>query len=255
MYGLADVVGVKDVAARAGVSVGTVSNVLNRPEIVSEAPRSLVMAAIDELAFVRNESARELSPGRSRTIGLIVLDVGNSSFTDLARGKTSPMKRVFCVVLGNSADDISREEKFVTLLDERRFQGVFIDPVGESSERLERLRKRGIHAVLVDRLADPPEFCSVSVNAYAGGQLAASHLLEQGHRRVLFVCGPITRWQVRDREAGARAAAAEVADAKIGVSQTAALSADEGKIAGRAIAALPVAKRPHAVFAATTCSL
>lgn len=82
---LADVVGVKDVAARADVSVGTVSNVLNRPEIVSEAPRSLVMAAIDELAFVRNESARKLSPGRSRTIGLIVLDVGNSSFTDLAR--------------------------------------------------------------------------------------------------------------------------------------------------------------------------
>jgi LacI family transcriptional regulator len=83
MAGSASVV---DVARRAGVSLGTVSNVLNRPERVSPATRERVLLAVEELGFVRNEAARQLRAGRSRTIGLIVLDVANPFFTDLAAG-------------------------------------------------------------------------------------------------------------------------------------------------------------------------
>src|SRR5215469_17221956 len=79
-------VSIREVAARAGVSVGTVSNVLNRPEIVADSTRRRVQAAIKQLGFVRNESARQLRAGRSRTIGLLVLDVANPFFTDVARG-------------------------------------------------------------------------------------------------------------------------------------------------------------------------
>ena len=78
--------GVKDVAARAGVSVGTVSNVLNRPDMVSEATRRKVLQAITELGFVRNESGRHLRAGRSRTIAYLVLDASNPFFTDVAKG-------------------------------------------------------------------------------------------------------------------------------------------------------------------------
>jgi LacI family transcriptional regulator len=77
---------VRDVAAEAGVSVGTVSNVLNRPDKVSAGTVARVQAAIELLGFVRNDAARQLRAGRSRSIGLVVLDVGNPFFTDLARG-------------------------------------------------------------------------------------------------------------------------------------------------------------------------
>ena len=81
-----ETVSIRHVAAEAGVSVGTVSNVLNRPEHVAQHTRDRVNAAIRELGFVRNESARQLRAGRSRMIGLVVLDVANPFFTDLARG-------------------------------------------------------------------------------------------------------------------------------------------------------------------------
>ncbi|HKT55182.1 MAG TPA: LacI family DNA-binding transcriptional regulator, partial [Microbacterium sp.] len=77
---------VRDVAEAAGVSVGTVSNVLNRPDKVSEATVTRVQDAIDRLGFVRNDAARQLRAGRSRTIGLVVLDLHNPFFSDVARG-------------------------------------------------------------------------------------------------------------------------------------------------------------------------
>ena len=79
-------VSVRDVAAAASVSVGTVSNVLNRPDKVSPATVERVMQAIDDLGFVRNDAARQLRAGRSRSIGLVVLDVGNPFFAEVARG-------------------------------------------------------------------------------------------------------------------------------------------------------------------------
>ncbi|MDQ1640918.1 MAG: LacI family transcriptional regulator, partial [Actinomycetota bacterium] len=77
---------IKEVAAAAGVSVGTVSNVLNKPDLVAEATRIRVNAVIAELSFVRNESARQLRAGSSRTIGLVVIDAANPFFADVARG-------------------------------------------------------------------------------------------------------------------------------------------------------------------------
>src|SRR3712207_814044 len=79
-------VSVKDVAARAGVSLGTVSNVLNRPERVASGTRAKVEKAIQELGFVRNEAARHLRAGHSRTIAYLVLDAANPFFTDVAKG-------------------------------------------------------------------------------------------------------------------------------------------------------------------------
>ena len=79
-------VSVREVAATAGVSVGTVSNVLNRPDKVADSTVQRVHAAIDQLGFVRNDAARQLRAGESRTVGLIVLDLRNPFFTEVARG-------------------------------------------------------------------------------------------------------------------------------------------------------------------------
>ncbi|MFC8372278.1 LacI family DNA-binding transcriptional regulator, partial [Streptomyces sp. NPDC057239] len=83
---MAQSVGIKDVARVAGVSVGTVSNVINRPDTVAAETRARVLSAIDRLGYVRSESARQLRAGRSRIMGLLVLDMGNPFFVDVARG-------------------------------------------------------------------------------------------------------------------------------------------------------------------------
>ncbi|MFC9462498.1 LacI family DNA-binding transcriptional regulator, partial [Streptomyces sp. NPDC056983] len=83
---MAQSVGIKDVARAAGVSVGTVSNVINRPDSVASDTRARVLSAIDRLGYVRSESARQLRAGRSRIMGLLVLDMGNPFFVDVARG-------------------------------------------------------------------------------------------------------------------------------------------------------------------------
>src|SRR5437764_2644272 len=126
-------VSVVDVAARAGVSLGTVSNVLNRPDRVAPATRDRVMQAIRDLGFVRNEAARQLRAGRSRTIGLVVLDVGNPFFTDLAKGVEATAGRSgLSVILCNSDDDRQREQHYLSVLQEQRAFGVLITPVGKN---------------------------------------------------------------------------------------------------------------------------
>ncbi|MEU6124949.1 LacI family DNA-binding transcriptional regulator, partial [Streptomyces sp. NPDC047123] len=85
-------VGIKDVARHAGVSVGTVSNVINRPDTVSEETLHRVRAVIDRLGYVRSESARQLRAGRSRIMALLVLDMGNPFFVDVG-GRARPAAR------------------------------------------------------------------------------------------------------------------------------------------------------------------
>src|SRR4051794_11161621 len=111
--------GIKAVAAHAGVSVGTVSNVLNRPHQVSEPVRARVLAAIDELGFVRHSSASHLRAGRSRTVGLVMLDIGNPFFTDLARGaESAAADRALSVLLCSSDGSPDRQARHLRFLEE-----------------------------------------------------------------------------------------------------------------------------------------
>lgn len=244
------VVSVRDVAERAGVSVGTVSNVMNHPEKVSAAAVARVTAAIDELGFIRNDAARQLRDGRSKTIGLVVLDVRNPFFTDVARGAEDKAADAgLTVTLGNSDENTDRESTYLDLFEQQRVHGVLISPFADITDRLRRLRQRGIPAVLVDRTSSDLSFSSVSVDDLAGGRLAASHLIEIGRRRLAFVGGPAIR-QVADRLEGARQAVSEHPDATLEVIPTDALSVLAGRSAGHEILARPAVERPDAVFAA-----
>jgi LacI family transcriptional regulator len=241
-----------DVAARAGVSVGTVSNVLNRPERVSPSTRERVLRAIEELGFVRNEAARQLRAGRSRTIGLVVLDVGNPFFTDLAAGAEGvAVSMGLSVVLCNSNDDTFREHHYLSMLKEQRAFGILITPVGNKMAAIDEIRRRGIPVVLVDRLARGTQ-CSVSVNDHVGGELAVSHLVAQGHTRIGFVGGPVSLSQVSQRLAGAHAAieAAGLPPDALTVIETPRLDVTHGRAAGERLASVPARQRPTAVFCA-----
>ncbi|TQJ30095.1 LacI family DNA-binding transcriptional regulator [Microbacterium sp. SLBN-146] len=243
-------VSVKDVANAASVSVGTVSNVLNRPDRVAPATVERVHAAIAELGFVRNDAARQLRAGRSRSIGLVVLDVRNPFFTDVARGaEARAMQSKLVVLLGNSDDDRERESGYLDLFEEQRVHGVLITPVGDVDARLARLRERGIPTVLVDRSSDA-DVSSVSVDDVAGGRLAAEHLLATGRRRLAFVGGPTSIRQVADRLEGARQAVDAHPDATLEVIETTALSVLAGRAAGEQLRRRDASNRPDAIFAA-----
>lgn len=225
--------GIRDVAARAGVSVGTVSNALNHPEKVSATALARIRTAIDELGYVRNDAARVLRAGRSSTIGLVVLDVRNPFFTDVARGAEDEAARHgLSVILGNTGEDQGREAAYLDLFEEQRVRGVLISPYASVDARLHRLRDRGIGAVLVDRQGADRSFSSVSVDDVAGGRIAAEHLLGIGRRRLAFVGGPEGIVQVAERLAGARAAVDAVAGARLDVVPTTALTVLEGRRAG-----------------------
>jgi LacI family transcriptional regulator len=244
-------ISVRDVAALAGVSVGTVSNVLNRPDKVSPQAAQRVHDAIDKLGFVRNDAARQLRVGHSQSVGLIVLDAGNPFFSDLARGaEERAAENGLSVLLGNSGEDARRESTYLDLFEQQRVSGVLISPIGDQVTRLSRLRDRGIPAVLVDRAAPGSSFSSVSVDDVAGGRLAAAHLLEIGRRRLAFVGGPHTIRQVTDRLYGAQTAVGSTPGATLEILPTAALSVLEGRKAGESLAARRRSERPDGIFCA-----
>jgi LacI family transcriptional regulator len=246
-------VSIKEVAARAGVSVGTVSNVLNRPDIVASSTRARVLEAINALGFVRNESARQLRAGRSRMIGLVVLDVANPFFTDVARGvEDEASESGLAVIMCNSDEQLARESGYLDLLEQQRVQGILITPVTDDEASLARLQARGTPVILVDRRSPSGNQCSVAVDDVLGGDIAVSHLLAGGHERIAFAGGPVSLRQVADRREGALRALkrAGASSAELMIIDTPALNVAAGKAAGSAIAEIGSAARPTAVFCA-----
>lgn len=243
--------GMRDVAERAGVSIGTVSNVLNRPEKVSPATADRVMAAIKELGFVRNDAARQLRAGSSRAIGLVVLDVRNPFFSELAIGaEDSAHAAGYSIILGNSDEKVDREASYLDLFEEQRMRGVLITPLGDVEARLRHLRDRGIPAVLVDRKSNQGDISSVSVDDVAGGRLAGQHLVATGRRRIAFLGGPLDIRQVHDRLQGLQEVALQHDDVRVEIITGSNLSILEGRRIGELIAGRPPRDRPDAIFAA-----
>lgn len=243
---------IRDVAQLAGVSVGTVSNVLNKPDEVSPESLARVQKAIDELGYVRNDAARRLRAGISSTVGFVVLDGQNPFFNEVVRGaEDEASKNGIAILVGNTDEDSTREGKYLDLFEEQRVRGVLISPYGDISERLQQLKSRDIPAVLVDRINVDGRFSSVAVDSVAGGEIAAQHLIDTGRRRIAFVGGPFDIRQVRDRLEGARVAVDNSDfDVEIEVIATSALTVNEGVLAGRRIMERSRQQRPDALFAA-----
>ncbi|MFE1646860.1 LacI family DNA-binding transcriptional regulator [Microbacterium sp. P01] len=243
---------IRDVADAAGVSVGTVSNVLNRPETVSSDSAERVLAAIDRLGYVRNDAARKLRNGISTTVGFVVLNGQNPFFNDVVRGAEDEASRHGIAILyGNTDEDSRRERMYLDLFEEQQVRGVLISPYGDILPRLEKLRSRGIRAVLVDRFGGTSRFSSVSVDSVAGGRMAVEHLIATGRRRIAFVGGPMDMRQVTDRLAGARVAAENVLEnVELEVVSTEAMTVEEGVRAGARVLSRPRRDWPDAMFAA-----
>ncbi|WP_150239668.1 LacI family DNA-binding transcriptional regulator [Nocardiopsis quinghaiensis] len=249
------VVGITEVARHAGVSPGTVSNVLNRPERVAEATRLRVESAIAELDYVRNSSGSSLRSGRSASVGLLVLDVTNPFFTEVARGvEDEAAESGLAVVLLNSAEAHERQQRNVRLLAEQRAAGAVVMPVDDDLSDLLWLNRQGTSWVALDR-GDVAEDvgCSVSVDNHAGGMAAGRHLIGLGHERVTFLTGPFAIEQVRRRHEGLRAAFEEAGmdpGTAVRVVEQPLLNPAQGERAVDTILAGGPRQRPQAVFCA-----
>lgn len=247
-------VSIKDVAERAGVSVGTVSNVLNRPDLVRLDTRLRVESAITELGFVRNESARQLRAGRSRTLAYVVLDATNPFFMDVARGADEAAReQSLALFICNSDGEPAREAQYLDLLLEERVRGVLITAMDYNSDRLRTLPALGVPIVLVDRAAkNETRWCTVGVDDRVGGRIAVAHLLDTGHQRIAFAGGPLTMPQVFDRLQGAKQAirSARLPADTLTVLETTTLNVAQGRNVGERLIGMPQRSRPTAVFCA-----
>ena len=244
-------VSVKDVAVLAGVSLGTVSNVLNAPDRVRPDTRRRVEEAITKLGWVRNESARQLRAGKSTSVGMVVMDIANPFFTDVVGGVEAALgSRGFAVQLGNSGGLKARESGHLRVFAEHQVRGVLVAPIGPIGDQIANLQRRGTPVVVVDRAAEGMDCCSVTVDDVTGGRLAVTHLIEQGHRRIACAGGRSRLQQVRDRRLGAHLASSQAGQSiELLVISTPELDSAGGVRAAEDIATLPDAVRPTAVFA------
>ena len=185
---------ISDVAAASGVSIGTVSNYLNRPEIVAPQTRGKIESAIDDLGWVPNIAVRTLRRGYSELIGLVVPDMNNPFFTDVARGvEQAATTAGYTVIICNSDHDADREDRYLATLAEHRVAGMLITPVSDfHDEQYLALNKKYDGRLVL--LAQPRRrqiagLSSVGVDDTYGGRLLGEHLLALGHRHICLVHG------------------------------------------------------------------
>ncbi len=180
---------IKQVAKEAGVSVGTVSNVLNNIPTVTPENRQRVLDAIAKMNYRPNSVARMLKTNRSRSVCLIVPDIVNPFYPELARGaQNQAAEQGYTVFLGNNDRSAQKESAFIDLMLERKVDGmILVKPYLPMSDILALSRK--VTLVLVDAFADGGAFSVVNVDDYSGALMAMRMILEQGHRRIGFLRG------------------------------------------------------------------
>lgn len=242
-----------DVARHAGVSAGTVSNVLNHPDKVKAATTARVTQSIETLGFVRNTNASSLANGSSGNIGLVVIHLGNSVFVDVALGaQTTARTAGLNLLLAGSEDDFAQQASNVDSFIGARVAGLLLSPMQDSSPQIRKLGKRHVPVVLINYDPGTEEACSVIVDNEEAGYLAARHMIDLGHRRIAFVSGDDTVQPVRLRRLGVRRAISEHGN---GVTleeiATQDLNAGSGAEVARQIAHRAETTRPDAVIAVT----
>lgn len=243
-------VGIREVAALAGVAVGTVSNYLNHPDRVSSDKAQRIRYAIDSLGFVPSNAGRQLRLGVSSVIGYIAPDVSNPYFAEIAESvERRASERGVTVFLANSHRSKEREDAYLEVFEQHQVQGLLVSSHIPIEDRLAQVRKRGTPSVLVGQRARTLEQPSVSLDDVSGGRQAMRHLLETGCRRIAFVGGPLGIPQVADRLAGASEVVRDFGAATLEVIDQPERTVRGGHEVGEALKRRPPEMRPDGIFA------
>lgn len=238
-----------EVAATAGVSLATVSNVLNHPHRVAPATRAAVLKVIEELGFTRNAMASALARGGTRTVGLVVVDLSNSLFVDIARGaQRSAREQDRYLQLATAENDFALLEEHMAVMTGAHVSGLLIAPMEDPSAAVERARRSGCPVVVLNYDSADHDTCRVLIDNERVGYLAAQHLIGLGRRRLAFVGGLPLQPVIRRRD-GVRRAVAE-AGGGIALEELPAstLEPSGGVAIARRLAERPADERPDAVI-------
>lgn len=241
---------IKEVAKRAGVSVGTVSNVITGNVSVGKRRKERVLKAIRELGYQPNHVARSLKLKRTKMLGMVISDITNPFFSQMVRGaEDAALKRNYLLLTFNTDDRVERERQVLSVLRSRRVDGILLVVApgqGKPSHITETL-KAGTPVVCLDRLPPGIDVDSVTVDNIAAARECVRHLVSQGHRRIGIITGSMVLQTAQQRLKGYQDAMAE---AGIGVDQGWILHGDfhseSGYRLGREI--LREKDRPTALF-------
>ncbi|MER5728790.1 LacI family DNA-binding transcriptional regulator [Streptomyces sp. NPDC002138] len=178
----------KDVAARAGVGLKTVSRVVNDEPGVTPDTEKRVQDAIEELGFRRNDSARVLRKGRTATVGLVLEDLADPFYGPLNRAVEEVARANGALLInGSSAEDPDRERELALALCARRVDGLIVIPAGDDHRYLEPEIRAGVATVFVDRPAGRIDADVVLSDSFGGARGGVAHLIAHGHRRIAFI--------------------------------------------------------------------
>ncbi|MEY9852279.1 LacI family transcriptional regulator [Leifsonia sp. EB41] len=195
---------ISEVAAAAGVGRATVARTLGGYGSVSPKTRDRILAAANELGYRPNSIARSMTTGETRTLGVVLADVGNPFFAGVLRGLTDAARKSDYDVLVLSTDEsLQREAAAIDVLVDKQVDGIVLAPAAGRRDPLPHLdivAKREIPIVLLDRLVDTVEADAVVVNNREASRAAVTSLIENGHRRIAFVWGPVTNEPAADAD-------------------------------------------------------
>lgn len=197
----------REVAGRAGVSVTTVSHVINNTRTVSTGTRCRVEEAMQTLGYQPNVLARSLRRGVTHTIGIILPDNANPYFAEVVRGiEDTSFAQGYSVILCNSDNDLEKEDHYTNVLVEKQVDGIIFVAAGLSADNIHKLQARGIPLVLVDRHVPDVQVDEVLADNKHGGWLATRHLIDLNHRAIACIAGPPGLRSSSKRVAGYRQA-------------------------------------------------
>ncbi|TFC80761.1 LacI family transcriptional regulator [Cryobacterium sp. TMS1-20-1] len=201
---------IKDVAALAGVSAATTSRVLSGNPATSPQARAKVAAAVKELDYRPNAQARALRSTRSDSIGLLVPDVRNPFFADLAHTvEQAALTEGYVTLLGNANEQKVQQDRYLDTLISRRVDGIIVAPLGDGGGSIRSLIEREIPTVFVDRTVYGIDVPSVTTDSKVGIRQTVKHLAALGHTRIGYISGPQATSTGRDRFAAFTAAVAD----------------------------------------------
>jgi LacI family transcriptional regulator len=182
---------IKDVAARAGVALGTASRVLTGSTQTSEDSRSRVFAAAAELNYIAHGPARSLRRARTDVLGLLVSDIRNPFFSELAHSAEQEAgRRGYTVLLANANEDQDQVDAYLRIFASQRIDGLLLSPQGGLSPQLEALRATRLPLVLMNRTVDGLDAPMIGSDNAGGVAKVLDWLQRHGHHDVAFIGGP-----------------------------------------------------------------
>ncbi|HYA72806.1 MAG TPA: LacI family DNA-binding transcriptional regulator [Roseiarcus sp.] len=243
--------GIKDVAERAGVAVGTVSRVLNDHPSVTAEIRARVKAVIEELGYRPDPFARSMRSKVSRLIGIVIPDLNNPFFSELVQcAERAATEHNHNVIFMTSFDDVAKEADRIAQLASRKVDGMILAP---SDGPHPVKAPKGLSLIVVDRILS--EYPGLAADHRGGARMAVEHLVRLGHRRIACIAGPVGSVPATDRLKGyldvMERLANELHEAAAPIVVHGSFNYESGRAAGASLLAAPPDERPTAVFASS----